>query len=273
MESSTEEQPIVEADSSGQEPVSTDNSSSEKEQGDNSFFDPNQVPEELKPAYKQMQAAWTKKTQEIAQQRKEFQAAQVKAQAFEKYAQYVPVLEEMMAKRQGTQESPEMQALTQRLRAAGYNDEAIEMMKVGAQFTLEQFNRFNQQQEVNTFTQRVEGGITEASKLDPRLNDQTLSYTTEDGEQVTFGQMVEELVAATPSWEKDVVKATQKAIKKVDALIGRAKTDGKKELSASARAQANRFPQINSSSQGAVDRNKALSFKEAYEQAKQEIGA
>ena len=34
------------------------------------FFDPNNVPEELKPAYKQMQADYTRKTQSVAEQRR-----------------------------------------------------------------------------------------------------------------------------------------------------------------------------------------------------------
>ena len=38
------------------------------------FFDPTAVPEELKPAYKQMQAAFTKKAQSIAEQRKKVEA-------------------------------------------------------------------------------------------------------------------------------------------------------------------------------------------------------
>lgn len=41
---------------------------------DDSFFDPTQVPDELKPAYKQMQAAFTKKTQAIKDQAKKIEA-------------------------------------------------------------------------------------------------------------------------------------------------------------------------------------------------------
>lgn len=219
-----------------------------------------------------MQAAFTKKTQEIAEAKRLSEALNQKAQAYDKYAQYLPVLDEMMANRSQNQESPEMQALTKRLKEQGYNDDAIEMMKVGAQFTLDQFNRYNATQEVQRQTAYVESKINEAGKLDPRLNDSSLVYQTGDGEKVTFGQMVEELVQANPNWAQDPVLATQKAIKKVDALIGAAKTEGKKELSAKAKNLSQRFPQTNSSSQGAVDKNQAFSFKEAYEQAKQEIG-
>jgi hypothetical protein len=38
------------------------------------FFDPSKVPEELKPIYKAMQAAYTKKTQALAEQRKKIEA-------------------------------------------------------------------------------------------------------------------------------------------------------------------------------------------------------
>jgi len=39
-----------------------------------SFFDPNDIPEELKPAYKQMQGAFTKRMQEVSQNRHKLEA-------------------------------------------------------------------------------------------------------------------------------------------------------------------------------------------------------
>lgn len=42
----------------------------------NENFDPTSLPDELQPAYKQMQGAFTKKTQEIAEQRKAAESAQ-----------------------------------------------------------------------------------------------------------------------------------------------------------------------------------------------------
>ena len=230
------------------------------------------MPEELKPAYKQMQAAFTKKTQEIANERKQAQDFKAKAEGYAKYERYIPLIDEMMAKQQTQGESPEMQALTQRLKGAGYSEEAVEMMKVGAQFTLDQFGKFNQTQEAQKQTEFVTNRIGEAGKLDPRLNDQSLVYQTEDGKKVTYGQVVEELVAADPDWVKDPVIATQKAIKKVDALIGKAKLDGKQELSAKAKGQAARFPQVKSSPQGAAGNNQPKTIQEAYKQAKEELG-
>lgn len=46
----------------------------ESTQAQDSFFDPSKLPDELKGAYKQMQAAYTRKTQEIAAQRQKVEA-------------------------------------------------------------------------------------------------------------------------------------------------------------------------------------------------------
>lgn len=260
------DQAQAEADSSGEE--SSQEGKSETDQGDeDSFFDPNTVPEELKPAYKQMQAAFTKKTQEIAQARKEAEAIRQRAEAYDKVSPYIPLIEEMAAMQKTSQETPEMKALETKLRAAGYNDEVVEMMKLGAQFTLDQFN---QTQNVKDTQRFVTGKIDEASNLDPRLNDTSLVYQTDDGEKVTYGQMVEEMVAADPRWMKDPVAATKRAIKKIDALTGKAKIEGKQELSAKAKTNAAKFPTTSSSPQGAVDKSQPKTIHEAYEQAVRE---
>lgn len=258
------DQPVDQADSSVPEPVQdTDNSVSESGEED-SFFDPNTVPEELKPAYKQMQSAFTKKTQEIAEARKEAEAIRQKAEAYDRYSQYVPVIDEMLAKKESQTETPQMQALAQRLREAGYDDDTINVMKLGADFVLGQFKQTQE-------SERIGSQIEKASTIDERLNDKTLTYDI-DGETQTFGQIVEDLVVASPNWMEDPVSATQKAIKKVDALIGKAKIDGKQELSAKAKNQAAKFPQVNSSPQGAVDKSAPMTIKDAYAQAKAEIG-
>lgn len=57
----------TETTSEGQAPTATDSS-------EESFFDPKAVPDELLPAYKQMQRAFTQKTQEIAQHRNKVKA-------------------------------------------------------------------------------------------------------------------------------------------------------------------------------------------------------
>lgn len=238
-------------------------------QSEESFFDPKSVPEELIPAYKQMQSAFTKKTQEIAEAKKEAEAIRAKAEAYGKYEQYIPALEEMLAGKEKQTTSPELQALEQQLRDAGYSDEAIEMMKLSSDFLLKQFNSQQAEKEQRAW---IDNKITEASNVDKRLTDPNMVYQTEDGEKVTFGQLVEQLVASDPNWVKDPVEATKKAIRRVDALIGRAKTEGKEELSATAKAKATKFPKETSSPQGTSSTDRNLTVFEAYEEAKKELG-
>ena len=262
-------EPIAEVDSqsSVEEPVE-DNSQTEapgQSEDEESFFDPNSVPEELKPAYKQMQAAFTKKTQEIAQARKESEELKQRADAYSKYEQYIPIVEEMLANQRAKTQSPEMAALEARLREQGYGDDAIEMMKIGAEFTLNQFNQTQQ----NSW---VESQITEAVKLDKRLSDKSLVYDVGGGQTATFGQIVQELVASNRDWVKNPVEATRQAIAKVDALIGKAKTEGKEELSASAKVKAAKFPSVSSSPQSTENTSAPLSIQDAYQEARKELG-
>lgn len=250
----------------------TQTSSGVKEQSaEESFFDPNQVPDELKPAYKQMQAAFTKKTQEIANTKKEAEALRQKAEAYGRYEQYVPILEEMLKTPANAQQSnPEMAALEAELTKAGYSKEAIDLMKMGAGFVLNQVNQTQSQKE---FQVRLETGVREAEKLDPRLTDTNLTYQTDDGRTLSFGDIVANIVKATPNWQQNPVQATRAAIKTVDALIGKAKTEGKQELSASAKAKAKQFPQINRSSQSAQSMEQApSSMREAAQLARDELG-
>lgn len=266
----TQDQTQAQVDSSEQKPATAENLKPESTEqiNEESFFDPNSVPEELKPAYKQMQAAFTKKTQEAAQQRKEAEAFRQKAEAYAKYERYIPLLEEMAAGNKQSVESPQMQALGQRLKDAGYSDEAVEMMKISAEFLLNQTKQEQVQAQQSEFISRK---IEEAGKVDDRLNDQSLTYDI-DGETVTFGQIVENLVGADPNWTKDPVLATKKAIKVVDAMIAKAKTDGKQELSAKAKTKAGQFPQVSSSPQEGVDNSQPMSFQEAAAKAKADLG-
>lgn len=221
------------------------------------------MPDELKPAYKQMQSAFTKKTQEIAEKSKLADSYKAEAEAFAKYKPYIPLIEEM-SKNQGQQQSPEMAALEQDLRAQGYNDDAIDLMKRSMGFAL---GVFNQQRE----TEKTLSAIEQAAKLDARLQDKSLVYEV-DGEQVTYGNIVEKYVLADSNWKKDPIAATQKAMKLVDALIGHGKVEGKKELSASASAKAQKFPATNSSPASATDGSQPKSIQEAYAQTKAELG-
>jgi len=228
------------------------------EQEEETFFDPNQVPEALKPAYKQMQAAFTKKTQGIAQ-------VKADAEAYAKYKQYAPILEEMLKGPTNQPATPELKALEDRMRAEGYSEDAINLAKLTGGVLL---NSMNQKQEVS----RIQGGINEAAKVDPRLNDPSLVYQTDTGESVTFGLIVENLVLADPKWQVDPVAATKRAIARVDALIGKAKTQGKEELSNSATQRARKFAPNVSSPQSTVSDEQPKTIKEAAAQAKKQLG-
>lgn len=260
----------VQAESTSQE-TPTQETTGTDGQSEETFFDPNTVPEELKPAYKQMQAAFTKKTQEIAQARKESETLKSKAEAYTRYEKYVPILEEMLGANQqtATQESPEMVLIEKKLRESGYSDEAIDLAKLTGNMLLDIFSK---RQEATSQSQRLEQGLEKASQLDPRLNDKSIVYQMEGGEMVTFGDIVARYAATDPSAKTDPVIATQKAIKIVDTLIGKAKLEGKEELSASARGKAAKFPSVTSSPQSAASTNSAPTIREAAEEAKRELG-
>jgi hypothetical protein len=242
----------------------------QKGQSEDSFFDPTQVPEELQPVYKGMQAAYTKKTQEVATLRKEAEGWKTKAESYDKYERYIPIVEEMLSSDKAeTKQGPEIVALETELRKQGYSDEAINMMKIGAQTIL---NQFNQSRQTEKEQEVLEKGIAEAEQVDPRLNDESLVYKTDDGKTVTFGEMVSKLVFSDPNWQKHPVEATRAAIKNIDALIGQAKTQGKQELSDQAKVKAGKFPSVTSSPQSAAGDSQPKTVHEAAAEAKKELG-
>lgn len=257
---SAETTAIEDSQEQSQETASADAQGQSEEE---SFFDPKSVPDELKPAYKQMQAAFTKKTQEIAKAKAESEALMQKAQAYDKFQPFIPMVEGMMNNR-GQQQSPEMAALEQRLRAQGYDDQSIQFMKQGVSYALDIFNQ-------NRSTERIVDGIEKAGQVDKRLNDPTLTYQVGD-RKVTYGQIVEQYVASDPNWQRDPVGATKRAIALVDTLINQGKTEGKKELSASAQSKARKFPLANSSPLNADGSSQPLSIREAFKQAQEENG-
>lgn len=257
-----------------QESGQADNGQPELGQQEDPFFDPSNLPAELLPAYKSMQADYTKKTQGLSQERKAWEAERAqlmeKARQYDKYAEYAPVLDEMLSRgKQGQQQSnPKLQALEQQLKERGYSDEAIDLMKMGAEFTL---NTMYQTRVEEQAMQKLEQGIEQANQLDPRLNDETVAYQV-DGENVSFGQMVADFVASDPNWKSDPVAATRKAIKKVDALIQAAKSEGKAELSNAAKAKSQKYPGVTTSPQSAIGGNAPKSIHEAARMAEEELG-
>jgi DNA-dependent RNA polymerase auxiliary subunit epsilon len=225
---------------------------SEREETFAQNFDPNTLTDpNLQQAYKQMQTDYNNKMQQIASQRKEV----------EKYQQYAPVIDQMLNTQKNQQPiNPAVVQVERQLKEAGYSDEAIDMMKI-AMGTMYQTQHAEMAQ--REFTQNLYSGIEKAGQIDQRLNDTSLTYDVGDGETMTFGQIVENMIPAIPNWQQDVPAATKKAIARVDAMINKAKTDGKNELSNQAKQKAQSFPQTNSSPQGAVDTNQSLSIRDA----------
>lgn len=223
-----------------------------------------------------MQAAFTKKTQEIATERKAAQEYKTRAEAYSKYEKYVPIIEEMLGAQTAPQVSPEMVALERQLKDAGYSDEAIEMAKISGNFLLKTFAQQRQAEkqleEQTRASERFNSSVAEAEKLDPRLNDSSLVYQMEDGSQVTFGDLVATTAAADPEVHTNPVLATKRAIAKLDALVTRAKQEGKEELSASAKGKAQKFPSVSSSPQSATTTDSAPTIQEAAVLAKQQLG-
>jgi len=238
-------------------------------QSEDSFFDPSKLPEELVPVYKGMQAAYTKKTQEIAEMRKNAETLKADAEAYTKYKPLIPIVEEMLASKKANEVSPELTALETRLKQEGYSEEAINMMKIGAKVILDQFNQTRATDQENI---ELKSKISEAEQLDPRLNDESLVYKTEDGKSLTFGELVAKLVFSDPEWRKNPVGSTKEAIKTIDALVGKAKNEGKEELSNSAKAKAQKFPGVSSSPQSAAANSQPKTIQEAAQEAKKELG-
>lgn len=80
-----------EAPDSGQAP----SGSTEPPSFSEGSFDPNSLPDDLRPVYRQMQAAYTQKTQSLAQQRKEAEAAMAFMQALQDEENRVEALREL----------------------------------------------------------------------------------------------------------------------------------------------------------------------------------
>jgi hypothetical protein len=230
-------------------------------------FDPNSLTDpNLQAAYKQMQGDYTRKMQEVSQERSQFQSQQTELQKLQQVQQILQGEQNPQS-----QTNPVVEGITRQLMEAGYSQEAIDMGKVVANALLEHNQAERQQaeqtQKVQEFQQQVSSNIEKAGQIDPRLNDQSLVYDMGDGEKSTFGQIVEELVASNPKWMEDPIAATQKAIKKVDAMINASKVQGKQELSNKTTQMAQTFAPVNTSPQSAVDQSKPLSVREAVELA------
>ncbi len=222
--------------------------------------DPATLTPQDQETYKNMQADYTRKMQEISQQ----------AQQYQQYEQYLPVLQAMAQHQPGQSPvNPVVDGIISQLREAGYDDNSIQVGKIIAENLL----NYNQQEKTIEQTyNKVTTEFAQAAKMDPRLEDPNLVYEV-DGEKQTFGQVVEKLVSADPNWHQKPLVSVQKAIKTVDAMINSAKTQGKQELSKQTQTKAQSFAPVSSSPQGTAKGDGSMSIREAIEAATKQATA
>jgi hypothetical protein len=206
-------------------------------------FDPNSLPDELKVAYKQMQADYTRKTTEIAQARKEVQ-------------QYKPVIDYIAANPTLVQrliaetQSPQQQVADKPQEAEPYPDDieafAKRVREEAKKEALEEFNKFYSEdrqrqlaeQQQREAQQRYERDVAEASKIDPRF----------DTDEV-FSEEVAIRVASDMDYRsgsKTLIQATKDAIARYDGFITSRLDQEKKKFSELAKTK--RKPQPTASS-------------------------
>jgi hypothetical protein len=184
---------MIENEGQAKEPQPTDEETFSKS------FDPNKLPEELKPIYKSMQADYTRKTQELARMRREYEQYK---QIFQKLAENPEFFNRVFGVQQTQQEE---QIPDDPQEFARYLEERA------TQRAVEQIKR----------ELMIENDIQQASSLDERLNDEA------------FAKMVFGLVAEDPGVKagtKSFTEATREAIQKVDQYLESIKNQAKNEI-------------------------------------------
>lgn len=237
--------------------------------GDNfSNIDPNTLPPELKAFHQGLQSDYTKKMQEISAVKDKYS----------KYENFLPIWDEMLSPAKqadpnaAPKASPIADAITKQLAEAGYNQESIDFANMlVSQITKAQEadkQQVQTQQYVDTKTKEVE----EAYKLDARLTDQNLKYNV-NGQEVTFGSLVEKIVLSDSNWHKDVNGSIKNAVAYLDAIANAGKTQGKQELSQQARDKSGKFTPVNSSPQAAVNNDQPMTVRDAFLKAREQMAA
>jgi hypothetical protein len=171
-------------------------------------FDPNNLADELKPVYKQLQADYTRKTQEISTIRKSLEAEKVN---YDKVLRYVPLLNKVLANQELVQQvlginpktgdfkPPEEEIPTDPRAYAEWIKEKTLTSWREEQATREKIR--GEQEALNREYQ-------EAEKVDPRLNS-----------DLAFQNVILGLVAINPDFKAgqiNAVEATKQAIKFFD---------------------------------------------------------
>ena len=233
----TIETEVVETEETGQTETESEEGTSEE-----SFFDPNSVPEELKPAYKQMQSAFTKKTQGIAEARK----------SLENFESYRPLIEKLSDPRNAyLRNILEGNQPAQQEQSQPYPTDPMEYAKWVQDQTVERM--------------AADQDRREASKVDPRLDTDK-----------TFTNMILGIVSNNQEYSQgkiSAVEATKQAVKAVDEMIVNAKKSGKAELSEQASNKAKKYASPKGTGAGTVNTKSPQSMQEAADMALEQINS
>ncbi|MEM3335463.1 MAG: hypothetical protein QXY47_05475 [Thermoplasmata archaeon] len=215
------------------------NESQPKEESFSQSFDPNKLPEELKPIYKSMQADYTRKTQELARMRRE-------------YEQYRPIFQKLA-------ENPELFNQVFGIQQTKQEEEIPDDPKEFARYLEERATQRAIEQMKRELI--IENDIQQASSLDERLNDEA------------FAKMVFGLVAEDPEVKtgtKSFTQATREAIQRIDQYLENIKSQAKNEIMKKATEKS--FVTNKRSTGTASSSQKISSIRDAAKAAEEELG-
>jgi hypothetical protein len=227
-------------------------SDSEESFADN--FDPKSLSPELQTAYKQMQSDYTKKTQEIAEVRRNAESYK-RYQALINYlGEHPEIADQVLNVRTKVQEQ---EVETEEL-PDNPKDFAKYVQSKAEENALKKFMDFyNQDKQREARARYIREQSVEASKLDDRLN-------TDE----RFGRIISSMVLAQREQidrgEKTIVDATKEAIELYDSNVKLAIEQEKERLTTEAKKKRNPIPQ-GSPSEVREKSTIPQSIREAYE--------
>jgi hypothetical protein len=213
-------------------------------------FNPEKLDPKLKAVYKQMQADYTKKTQEIAEVRRQAEA----------YKRFSPYLQKIMADEKLSQQvfnekSPEPQE-------EQIPDDPKEYAEWVKNKTLADVQKMMQEEkQLNRYMEADQQDRSSAEKVDARLNSDP-----------DFARQIAGIVNSNAQYQNreiSAVEATKQAIKEFDSYMDRVLQQRNADLINKAKSSSTGVYRT-SSPQGTTT-SEALSVKEAWQQAEEEL--
>lgn len=190
-------------------------------------FDPKTLAPELQPAYKQMQADYTRKTQEIAEIRRNAEEYTRNANLIKYLANNPDIAERVLAGdfvQQETVEESDPEIPTDPMAYAEW---------VKAMAKEEILGEIRAEQEQVNHQRQIDSQIAEAEKIDPRLSDPS----QEDFQQIIAGMVLAD--EAVSSGTKTYAQATKEAVARYDARLKQHVESEMARLSSEAKAKRN----------------------------------